>query len=83
MPAYKDASATQKLLARPMSLHDARSAAADTIEQATTEPAGESISRKRMQGMKFVVSLIVLQTTGNRVRRDPFEGSEASHGKNH
>ncbi len=33
-----------------MSLHGVGSAAADTIEQATTDPAGEAISRRAGRG---------------------------------
>ncbi len=63
-----------------MSLHGVGSAVADTIEQATTDPAGESISQRAGRAGSRS-ALIVLLTTGNRVCRDPFEGSEAPHGK--
>ena len=65
-----------------MSLHGVGSAAAGTIEQATTDLAGESISR-RVGRAGSRSALIVLLTEGNRDRRDPFEGSEVPHGKNH
>ena len=47
--------------------------------QATTDPAGEYISR-RTCGAGSRSALIVLQTAGNRDHWNPSEGSGASHG---
>ena len=63
-------------------LHGNGSASADTNTQSSTDPAGESISRRGC-GTGSRSALIVPLKVGNCGHRDRLEESGASHGQSH